>query len=226
MLTSKSSINKTEPWLPPFHQYVVCAMPGLKSFDDVVRAINTTYVMARLRLKEGLLKPMTNLVVDGEEAICAMTPFGTPVDRMRKQDVPLELTTEQDPRFVVREFLRRRDLVVLEDNQVDVYLSHHLDKYVFYCREMLFYLTLYRAGEYELYGGASGALVRPGQIVRLEVGFRIVPAGHQYVHRMDLKSVVIINDDICAVSLESHNRIRTPLTTFCRRWHSRRPMPS
>lgn len=77
MLTSKSSINKTEPWLPPFHQYVVCAMPGLKSFDNVVRAINTTYVIARLRLKEGLREPMTNLVVDGEEAICAMTLFGT-----------------------------------------------------------------------------------------------------------------------------------------------------
>lgn len=71
-----------------------------------------------------------------------------PVDRMCKQDVPLELTTEQDPRFVVQEFLCRRELVVHEDNQVDVYLSHHLDKYVFYCREMLFYLTLYRASEY------------------------------------------------------------------------------
>lgn len=43
-------------------------MPGMKAFDDIVRGLNTTYVMARLRLKEGLLKPMVNLVVDGKDA--------------------------------------------------------------------------------------------------------------------------------------------------------------
>lgn len=106
---------------------------------------------------------------------------------------------------MLREFMCKRNLVVLEDNQVNVYLAHHREKYVFYPCPVSYYLTVYRAGEYKLHGGASGALVCSGQIIRLEVGFRIVPAGHQYVHRMDLKSVVIFNDDICAVSLDSHN---------------------
>ena len=55
-------------------------------------------------------------------------------------------------------------------------------------------------GLYKLYGGSAGALLRPGQIVRVEVGFKIVPAGRQTMLRMDLKSVTIINDDIVAVS--------------------------
>lgn len=36
--------------------------------------------------------------------------------------------------------------------------------------------------------------------MRVEVGFKIVPAGNRAFLRMELKSVVIINDDIVAVS--------------------------
>lgn len=75
-----------------------------------------------------------------------------------------------------------------------------------YATEFGQYLILHRAGQYELHGSASGALVRPGQVVCIEVGFGIVPAGHQYVHRMDLKSVVIINDNICTVCLDPLTR--------------------
>ena len=59
-----------------------------------------------------------------------------------------------------------------------------------------------RAGEYKVHGGNLGAFLRQGQIVRIEVGFRIVPAGFQSMMRMDLKSITIINDDIVSVSSE------------------------
>ena len=62
-------------------------------------------------------------------------------------------------------------------------------------------LRKFRAGEYELLGGTCGAFLRQGQIVRVEVGFRIVPAGPTMsAMRMDLKSVTIIDDDIVTVS--------------------------
>ena len=68
------------------------------------------------------------------------------------------------------------------------------------------------AGLYDLHGGTSGALLRAGQIVRAEVGFRVVPVGGgRFALRMDLKSATIINDDIVAVSdgtcLYSHTPI-------------------
>ena len=65
---------------------------------------------------------------------------------------------------------------------------------------MIQHLPAYRAGLYELHGGTAGAILRPGQIVRLEVGFKIVPAGRQTLLRMDLKNVTIVNDEIVAVS--------------------------
>lgn len=52
----------------------------------------------------------------------------------------------------------------------------------------------------------SGQVLRAGQIVQVEVGFRIVPAGHQFNLRMDLKSVAIINDDIVSVSTRFHGQ--------------------
>lgn len=49
--------------------------------------------------------------------------------------------------------------------------------------------------------GLAGPSLRAGQVVRCEVGFRIVPAGKkEAVMRIELKKVVIINANITAVS--------------------------
>ena len=51
-------------------------------------------------------------------------------------------------------------------------------------------------------------VLRQGQIVRVELAFRIVPAGFASVLRMDMKSVTILNADIAMVSRFSDARNR------------------
>ena len=51
-------------------------------------------------------------------------------------------------------------------------------------------------------------VLRQGQIVRVELAFRIVPAGFASVLRMDMKSVTILNADIAMVSHFSDARNR------------------
>lgn len=50
--------------------------------------------------------------------------------------------------------------------------------------------------------------------MRVEVGFRIVPAGQKSIMRMDLKSVVIINDDIVSVRCYSSHPMNVMLTAL------------
>lgn len=70
--------------------------------------------------------------------------------------------------------------------------------------------TFFRAGEYETYGdGVAGATLRSGQIVRCEVGFRIVPAGAQSMMRMELKTVEILNANVTSVSIPQPRVHRT-----------------
>ncbi|KZV61103.1 hypothetical protein PENSPDRAFT_671232 [Peniophora sp. CONT] len=177
-----SDIGLGTPYGQAGHQFVMLAMPDLDSLEAVKQAISYIHAMGGLAYPEGKLKPLTDLVIDGEEVICASTPLGTPVAHALPSDIPLTLTQVQDPNSIVAQYVQQRNQIILEDNQVDIYLATHRAK----------------AGVYELHGGACGALLRAGQVVRAEVGFRIVPAGNKVVLRMDLKSATIINDEIVA----------------------------
>ncbi|KZV60301.1 hypothetical protein PENSPDRAFT_694389 [Peniophora sp. CONT] len=171
-----NDISQGMAWGQAAQQYVMLAMPGLQDMEDIKQAIGYIHVMGSLAYPEGQVRPLTDLIVDGEEVICASTPLGTPLHHTIPTDIPLVLTQQQDPNGVVTQYVQQRNMVILEDNQVDVYLATHLPK----------------AGMYELHGGSCGPL-------RAEVGFRIVPAGkNRYMLRMDLKSVAIINDKIVA----------------------------
>ena len=69
--------------------------------------------------------------------------------------------------------------------------------------------------------GACGAFLEAGQMVRIEVGFRLVPAGPQYNMRMDLKSVMIIDETIKTVSSDStwfNRRLLTSLSMQDMAW--------
>ncbi|VDC00229.1 unnamed protein product [Peniophora sp. CBMAI 1063] len=150
-------LNRHEGFVPSAHQYVVLADNGDTDFKNFQKAIQNFWVMACLRRPEGKLRPLNDLVINGNQAICISTPISTPRNRMCEGDEPLTLTADQDSQGIVMQ-----------------------------------------AGEYELHSGVCGAFLRQGQIVQVEVSFKIVPAGHQFCLRMDLKSVVIINDDIVA----------------------------
>lgn len=96
--------------------------------QQLKRAIRNAHVMAHLRYLEGQLKPLTDLVVDDEDAICASTPLGTPLALLVPGDVPLTLTQLQDPQGLVGQYINSRGMVILGDNEVDTYMATHLEK--------------------------------------------------------------------------------------------------
>ena len=61
----------------------------------------------------------------------------------------------------------------------------------------------YSADDFRLLA-CSGALFCPGQVVRAELGFRIVKDGDLYEMRTDLLGLSIINDDITQVKEKEH----------------------
>ncbi|VDB96860.1 unnamed protein product [Peniophora sp. CBMAI 1063] len=168
--------------VPPGNQYVALMGPEVPDFNACLRAIDNIYVMGRLRLAEGELKPQTGVEIDGTTAIVAGTPVGTPRGRMLDGDEPLSLSEDQDPRGIVTKWLAQRGQVVLPENQVDVWLASRKGE----------------AGEYEFHTDKpAGAILRAGQIVLCEVGFRIVPAGKESkVMRTELKTVAIVNANL------------------------------
>lgn len=50
-----------------------------------------------------------------------------------------------------------------------------------------------------MFHACSGKLLRRGQVVKLELGFRIVSVGQQFALRTDLKAISIINEDVAQV---------------------------
>lgn len=137
-------MNDVGPWARVGDQHVVLVTPGLDHIKTVKTAIGNLQVMAGLR-SERTVQPMTDLIVDGEDSICAKTALGTAPAHAVAGDVPLVLTQQQDPRGVVAGYLHQRGLLVLEDNQVDVYLAAHGPKYVVHAPVSNWALTL-RAG--------------------------------------------------------------------------------
>ena len=123
-------LNKSESYVPSAHQFVVLLDPGLDIFRRLNRAASNFHVMASLCRPQGMLKPRTDLFLDGDAAICASTAISTPRHRMFDGDEPLTLTHEQDPKGVVMNYLIQRDHVVLEDNQVDVFIASREERYV------------------------------------------------------------------------------------------------
>ena len=121
-------LSKSESYVPAAHQFVVLTDPGVEIFAKVNEALHNFHVMARLRRPEGTLKPRTDLILDGDHAICASTAIPTPRKRMFDDDEPLTLTELQDPKGVVTAYTTQRDHVILEDNQVDVYIASHEEK--------------------------------------------------------------------------------------------------
>ena len=81
--------------------------------------------MARLRRAEGTLKPHMDLEIDGESALLAATAISTPRHRILEGDEPLTLTDKQDPRHIVANWVHQRNQVILEDNQVDIFIAAH-----------------------------------------------------------------------------------------------------
>lgn len=84
--------------------------------------------MARLSRAENVVKPMLELVIDGEEVILASTPFSTPRNRLLEGDEPLTLTNEQDPNGILTAYAQQRGHVFLSENQVDVFMGVHLEQ--------------------------------------------------------------------------------------------------
>ena len=105
---------------------MVVATPNLPHLDDVKQGLSNIHVLARLRQEEGKLKPMTDLMIEGEDVLLVSTPLGTNVTHAVAGDLPLTLTHQQDPNGVVAQFVHQRNQLILEDNQVDVYLASHL----------------------------------------------------------------------------------------------------
>lgn len=124
-------MNDVGPWARVGEQHVVLVAPGLEHLKNVKAAIHNLHVMAGLR-SERPVTPLTDLIVDGEESLCLSTPIGTFPAHAVATDVPLVLTQQQDPRGIVAAFIHQRGLMVLEDNQVDVYLAAHGPKYVLF----------------------------------------------------------------------------------------------
>ena len=92
-------------------------------FEDIKRALNNLHVMARLHRSRDPLRPLENLVIDGEGALYVGNALATPRSRLLADDEPLTLSDEQDPDRVVTQWITQRDHVILEDNQVDVYMG-------------------------------------------------------------------------------------------------------
>lgn len=86
--------------------------------------------MAHLRRAEGKFKTMVDHYVDGTPALVASTAISTPRIRLLEGDEPLTLTELQDPRGVITQWVSQRNHVIVEDNQVDVYLTARTEKYV------------------------------------------------------------------------------------------------
>ncbi|VDC02157.1 unnamed protein product [Peniophora sp. CBMAI 1063] len=227
VLTGKSTMpyltNRELTQIPAYgrfgHQYIALTAPGLSTIATIKHAISVVHVMASLICPEGSLRPLTDLFLDGEDAVLASAPLGTPAHHAHPDDTPLVLTQQQDPNGHVQQYCQQRGLLVLQDNQVDVFpgfaqgnVSHLRSRFV----RMAAYLST-SAGMYDLHGGTSGALLRAGQIVRVEVGFRIVPVGQgKFALRMDLKSAAIMNDDVVAAMAfaEAATRINSARRTI------------
>lgn len=121
-------LNSGQSLAPLGYQYIALFAPENPYFDKVLEAVRNLHVMARLSRAENVVKPMLELVIDGEEAILASTPFSTPRNRLLEGDEPLTLTNEQDPNGILTAYAQQRGHVFLSENQVDVFMGVHLEQ--------------------------------------------------------------------------------------------------
>ena len=84
--------------------------------------------MARLHRPKDPLRPLENLIIDGDGALYVGNALSTPRSRLLADDEPLTLSDEQDPNGVVMQWINQRDHVILEDNQVDVFMGMRGEK--------------------------------------------------------------------------------------------------
>lgn len=182
-LTCSFRMNDVGPWARVGEQHVVLVTPGLDHIQTVKAAISNLQVLASIR-SERPVKPVTDLIVDGEHSICASTALGTAPAHAIATDVPLILTQQQDPRGVVAGFVHQRGLLILEDNQVDVYLAAHGPKYVLFAPVANYVLTL-----------EPGLVSTSSLVARAELSW---VRGKLYVWRLALRSFPLAPMPTCA----------------------------
>ncbi|KZV61312.1 hypothetical protein PENSPDRAFT_671096 [Peniophora sp. CONT] len=172
-------VTRPEPLAPQGAQHLILATLGLPELQRAKEGIANIHVNAGLRRRVGGLRPLREFDVDGEECICLSLPFSTKPEHVMKHEKVVPLPDVLDPRGVVASFAQRRGNVITNRNLLDVFLAEPKGE----------------AGLFEPLQ-TSPEVLRPGQVVRVEVVFRIVPAGNDSALRMDVKSVLIINTKV------------------------------
>ncbi|VDC02637.1 unnamed protein product [Peniophora sp. CBMAI 1063] len=112
VLTDKSAmpystykeLMQTPPWGPFGHQYVVLTAPGLSTIATIKEAISVVHVIAALTCPEGSLRLLTDLFLEGDDAVIASTPLGTQAAHAHLDDTPVVLTQQQDPNSHVQQY--------------------------------------------------------------------------------------------------------------------------
>ncbi|VDB96797.1 unnamed protein product [Peniophora sp. CBMAI 1063] len=172
-------VNRNENWARSGAQHLILATLGLPETQRVKEGIQNIHTMASLRTRQNGLKAFRNYTVAGEDTICLSLPFSTHPEHVLPHEKIISIPPVLDPRGVASSYVERKGHVVTSRNLLDVWLAD----------------PTHEAGRYRC-DPVLPEILRQGQIVRVEVVFRIVPAGNDVALRMDMKSVVIINTEV------------------------------
>lgn len=202
-------------WSHPGTQSIAVMGLGNPMFGEATSAISNFYAMATMQCPPGILKEYQQITQCNEKLIIAQLPLATPKHLVPQSQKSTPYTATEDPFQIVNRWAQRRNWTITDDNRISVSRAVRTAEYAVVQSTNMHTHTnrSYRAGKFT-YRSESGGIVRYGQVVCLEMGFKIVPINERQVEmRNVLYSISVIDSTIANVRLTRlHYVVHTPLT--------------
>ncbi|KZV66500.1 hypothetical protein PENSPDRAFT_688971 [Peniophora sp. CONT] len=166
-------------WSAPGTQSIALVGYDHTTFGLATEAITNIRTMARAHCIDGFREEPCDILMHEQTAIVAQTPLATPRRLVKPDSTRVPHNPLRDPYNIVSDWCALGECVVLEENHVEMYQALETDV----------------EGRFK-YSFLSGDTIRYGQVVRLELGFQIVPCDGWFKLNIDLRSITLIDSRV------------------------------